>query len=551
MLEKLHIRNYAIIEELDIVFGSGLNIITGETGAGKSILMGALNLVLGERADTAVLLQSDKKCVVEAVFSDWPREQVAAFFTDNDLDMEEDIRIRREIGSNGKSRSFVNDTPVNLSQLKKLSTFLVDLHQQFDTLELETEDFQREALDAFSGQVDRARIMTGQFAQYERTRKALDALQKSQQQANLEADYHRFLFDELDALQLREHEAEELEAESNVLSNADAIQQQLSDATHLLSDSEEPLVQQLKSLINRLYQWEQQLPSLTPLVKRLQAAQVELVDIAGELSRLSSQVESNPARLQKVEERLSVLFNLFRKHSVKDTTALIELREQLALKLQGITNLAAEIDALKKSLAGYEAICMSTAAELSVARKSSAGKMAEQVSQLLSLMGMPNARLRIDVNRSDLSLHGADEIVFLFDANKTGRFEPVRKVASGGELSRLMLGIKSLVASRLSLPTLIFDEIDTGISGEAARQVGLIMKEMSAGHQLIAITHQAQIAAKAKTHFFVYKKEEQGRMVTMIRQLGQEERVEAIAKMLSGEKPTAAALANARELVVG
>lgn len=549
MIDKLQIRNYAIIDELDISFTPGLNIITGETGAGKSILMGALNLVLGQRADTQVLFDTSRKCLVEAVFRVKKQDRINRFFSENDLDEEDEIRLRREISSNGKSRSFINDTPVNLSQLRSLSHMLVDLHQQFDTLELGSEDFQREALDAFCGNLTLASTMAGQYAIYQSARHTLDELRRKQHQANLELDYNRFLFDELDTLALKDNEAEELEAESRLLENADAVRAQLSGASHILKESEQPLVQQIKTIVNRLRPLQEFHPDLTAITDRLQSAQLELADIADELQRIDDHIESSPGRLAWVQDRLSSIYTLYRKHGVKTTAALLSIQETLQGKLDAVMNLSSGISEWEKKTSDAETACLETAAKLSKARHKEKDSLGDKVDQLLKQVGMPNARLKIDIEKSVLSFSGTDDIRFLFDANKTDRFESLQKVASGGELSRLMLSIKSLVAGKLQLPTLIFDEIDTGISGEAARQVGMIMKGMSGNHQIIAITHQPQIAARASSHFFVYKKEEGGRIKTSIRKLDVEERIMTIARMLSGEKPTPAAVENARELV--
>lgn len=549
MLDKLQIRNYAIIDELDISFTTGLNIITGETGAGKSILMGALNLVLGQRADTQVLLDPSRKCQVEAVFRVQEQHRIRLFFEENDLDEEDEIRLRREISSNGKSRSFINDTPVNLSQLRLLSSLLVDLHQQFDTLELGSEDFQREALDAWCGNLPQSTLMAEQFGAFSSYRKKLEELKQQQLKANQELDYHKFLFDELDALDLREHEGENLEAESKLLEHADTVRQQLAGACHILQESEQPIVQQIKSIINRLRPVQEFHPDLAAITERLQGTQAELADIADELQRIDDNMDINPGRLGKIQERLSAIYTMYRKHGVNDTAGLLAVKDGLQQKLDAVTNLSAEIQEWEKKMLAAEKSCLETATLLSKSRNREKENLSAKVNALLKQVGMPNARLKISVEKSGLTATGTDDIRFLFDANKTDRFESLQKVASGGELSRLMLCIKSLVAGKLNLPTLIFDEIDTGISGEAARQVGMIMRDLSAQHQLIAITHQPQIAARAHSHFFVYKQEQGGRVKTTMRRLEQEERIMAIARMLSGEKPTPAAMENARELV--
>lgn len=549
MLQKLHIQNYAIIDDLKIDFSDGLNIITGETGAGKSILMGALNLILGERADSSVLQQQNKKCIVEGSFVIKQSRQVKEFFAANDLDNEKEILIRREIASNGKSRGFINDTPVNLSQLRSLSVLLVDLHQQFDTLDLGTENFQRDVLDAFAGNAELLVNLKEKFANYTKAKKELDALQVLQNNADKELDYNKFLFEELEELSLKENELEELDAELKLLSNAENIKQQLGSIYFELKDSDQPMVQQLKVLQNRLVSLQQYHSGIETLVQRLSSAVIEIKDVADELEGIDNAINFDQQRIEIINERISVGYKLLKKHGVNDTSQLLAIQQQLQQKLDAVLNISASIEKLESQTKQLYDDCIGIAKQISVNRAGQVKQFADKVNKLLVQVGMPNALLKVQLQTADLSVHGIDDIDFLFDANKSNRFEPIGKVASGGELSRLMLSIKSLVARKLELPTLIFDEIDTGISGEAARQVGMIMKDLSAAHQLIAITHQPQIAAKASAHYFVYKEIKDDKIVTSIRLLNNDERITAIAKMLGGEKPTSAALENAKEMV--
>ncbi len=549
MLQKLSIRNYAIIDELQISFADSLNIITGETGAGKSILMGALNLVLGQRADSSVLQDKEKKCIVEGLFLIKQSKQVKEFFAANDLDIETEILLRREIASNGKSRSFINDTPVNLGQLRSLAILLVDLHQQFDTLELGTENFQRTVLDAYAGNADLLQQLKDQFLEYSRTKKELELLQLQQANADKELDYNKFLFEELEELSLKENELEELDAELKLLSNAENVKQQLGSIYFELKDSEQPVVQQLKSLQNKLSTLQQYHPRIASLLGRMSDAVIEIKDVANELEQIDRAVNYDQDRIELINERLSAGYKLLKKHGVNDTAALLLIQEKLQLKLDAVLNISASIEKLEHQSKRLYDDCMKTAASISANRSKQAKPFADKVNKLLVQVGMPNALLKIALKPVELSMYGSDDIEFLFDANKSNRFEPLDKVASGGELSRLMLIIKSLVAQKLELPTLIFDEIDTGISGEAARQVGIIMKDLASAHQLISITHQPQIAARANAHYFVYKDIRADKIVTSIRLLNNDERITAIAKMLSGEKPTAAALENAKEMV--
>ena len=549
MLQKLHIQNYAIIDELQISFSDSLNIITGETGAGKSILMGALNLILGQRADSTVLQDKDKKCIVEGYFSIKQSKRVKEFFTDNDLDNETEILIRREITSNGKSRSFINDTPVNLSQLRSLSILLVDLHQQFDTLDLGTENFQRDVLDAFSGNGELLLQLKEQFTNYTKTKKELEVLQVQQANADKELDYNKFLFEELEELSLKENELEELDTEIKLLSNAENIKQQLGNIYFELKDSEQPIVQQLKSLQNKLTTLQQYSPAIEILCQRMSGAVIEIKDVADELEQIDRGVNFDSQRIEIINEKLSTGYKLLKKHAVNSTADLLAIQEQLQQKLDAVLNISVSIEKLELQVKKMYDACIKIAASISSNRAKHVKPFADQVNKLLVQVGMPNALLKIALQPAGLSVYGTDDIEFLFDANKSNRFEPLSKVASGGELSRLMLIIKSLVAQKLELPTLIFDEIDTGISGEAARQVGIIMKDLATAHQLISITHQPQIAARANAHYFVYKEIKGDKIVTSIRLLNNDERITAIAKMLSGEKPTAAALENAREMV--
>lgn len=549
MLRKLHIQNYAIIHELEIDFLAGLNIITGETGAGKSILAGALGLVLGERADSTVLQDKDKKCFVEAVF-DTGRKEVIRFLKENDLDAGEELVIRREIAANGKSRAFVNDTPVNLNQLKSLSLMLVDLHQQFDTLELNSASFQQEVLDALANNIERLKQYHLIFHSYGRSKKELEALQEQQTAANAALDYNRFLFDELEEAGFKENELEELDAELKLLNNAENVKLQLSGICYELAESDQPLVQQLKSLQNKLHSLDQYHTGIADLAKRLYSAQLELQDIAEELEHINQGVQYSAERIQFINDRLSLGYKLQKKHGVNSTGELLKIQNNLQQKLNDILNIGEAISKKDKETNELLEQAAQLAKGISENRKKTAGPFIENVNALLAKVGMPNARFKVEIDPlPGLAENGADSIAFLFDANKSNRFDPLQKVASGGELSRLMLCIKSLVARKLQLPTLIFDEIDTGISGEAARQVGNIMKELAASHQLISITHQPQIAARADAHYFVYKGIRNDKIVTSVRKLSNDERITSIAQMLSGEKPTAAALQNAKEMV--
>lgn len=549
MLFRLVIQNYAIIEQLEVDFSAHLNVITGETGAGKSILLGALSLILGERADPSVLFDKTRKCVIEGQFR-VKKEQVQGFFETHELDMEENVIIRREISSAGKSRAFINDTPVNLGQLNELSGLLVDLHQQFDTLELEKSDFQRQVIDALAGHQDALQAYVRSFREYALRQKELKDLQQQRDHANKESDYNKFLLDELLEAALQEGEIEALEAEQQLLSHAEEIKGTLNRICFQLTEDEQPMLQQLRQLqasLQTLAAYHKDVPALA---ERMQSSYVELQDIAAEIEQLNDHVQFDGERLEQLSERLNLANRLLKKHGVQNTAALLAIQADLEQKLEGMLNLDDRIQELEKSIAALQQQLEKAAAGITKARQAQVAPFEQKVNALLAQVGMPNARIKVDIQQGPLQLYGQDVIEFLFDANKSNQFGPIRKVASGGELSRLMLCIKSLVARSVALPTLIFDEIDTGISGEAARQVGIIMKELARGHQVVCITHQPQLAGKADAHYFVYKQLEGEQVHTHVRLLTQEERITAIAKMLGGEKPTAAALENAREMVM-
>jgi DNA repair protein RecN (Recombination protein N) len=549
MLSKLLIHNYAIIEELEIKFSSGFNIITGETGAGKSILMGALNLILGQRADSSVLMDAQKKCIIEGRFEFNNTDTLSTFFQEQELDLDEEIIIRREIASNGKSRSFINDTPVNLSVVKQLGMFLVDLHQQFDTLDISSENFQREVLDALADNSSNLKKLKLQFDLLSNVRKELAQLKHQQESANKELDYNQFLFDELEELQLKENELEGLDQELKVLNNAEHIKQQLEMLYSSLNGSEQPIVQQLKSLLHKLKSLESFHSNIEEISKRLNSTTIELEDIADELSRMENSVKYDPEKIVVINERISSGYKLMKKHGANSTSDLIVVKNQLQIKLEGYTNISSSIERLEKEQEKLYIECLNSAKQISKKRVAQVDGFVSKVNQLLNQVGMPNARIKVRMDIVDLNSSGIDAIDFLFDANKSNKFESIGKVASGGELSRLMLSIKSLVAQKLALPTLIFDEIDTGISGEAAKQVGIIMKDLSSSIQLISITHQPQIAAKANHHYYVYKETKSNKIATKVSVLSKEERVIAVAKMLGGENPSAAAIENAKEMI--
>jgi DNA repair protein RecN (Recombination protein N) len=550
LLQQLHIHNYAIINQIEIDFSSSLNIITGETGAGKSIVMGALSLILGERADSTVLIDASKKCFIEGYFNVEKKEQVKLFLVENDIEVTDDLIIRREITSNGKSRAFINDTPTTLQQLKQLTNLLVDLHQQFDTLELGEDNFQREVIDALAENGNLLSRYKTYFKQYTATSKELEKLTLQKQNFQKELDYNQFLFDELNELDLKENELEDLEDELKILSNSEGIKSALTKVFFELKENDQPIVNQLKQLLHQLQNFASYHSGIQDIITRMQSCQIELQDISEEVDAVNNDIIFDESRINFINDRIAIGYKLLKKHNAKTTNELLLIKQQLEQKLQAVLEIDNTIVATAKQVEGLLQKANELAKKISDNRQSQAPVLAKQVNELLHKVGMPNAQLKVEIKHCALNIAGNNEIAFLFDANKSNKFEPIKKVASGGELSRLMLCIKYLVAQKIDLPTLIFDEIDTGISGEAAKQVGIIMQNLASNRQIICITHQPQIAAKATQHLFVYKEVVNEKINTNIRVLNKDEKVLAIAKMLSGENPSATAIASAKELIV-
>jgi DNA repair protein RecN (Recombination protein N) len=549
MLQTLTIQNYAIIDELQVQFGTNLNIITGETGAGKSILMGALDMVLGKRADTSVLKNNNKKCFVEAVFTAIHKNDLKFFFEENDIDLLDEVIVRREITPNGKSRSFINDSPVNVATVKALGGLMVDLHRQFDTAEIESENFQRQVLDSLAGHENLLHDLKLLFTEITSHKKTITQLKEAQEAANKEADYNTFLFEELEKLQLKPNELETLDEELALLSNAEQIKAQLGAIHQPLLQGDMPVVQFLKQAINKLGAISNISSNLTSLQSRLNEVYIELKDIADELEKADEATVHNPKRIDEINERIAIGYKLQKKHNVTTTAELMDLQEALSQKLQSSVQLQQQIAVLGKELETKLNTAEKIAQQLSKNRQAVTDNLCIKITEILGKVGMPNAALKISITPTTLHAYGVDEVSFLFDANKTGKYEPIHKVASGGELSRLMLAVKYLVAKHIKLPVLVFDEIDTGISGEAAKQVGSIMKGLAQNQQIIAITHLPQTASQADAHFFVYKEEANKTIATKIKQLSNNERIEVIAQMLSGENPTESARNNAKELI--
>ena len=549
MLSKLEIHNYILIDQLSIDLSNQLSVITGETGAGKSIIMGALGLILGDRADSTVCRDASKKCFIEGTFSLSNKQTYQAFFTEHELDLTDEVIIRREINAQGKSRAFINDTPINLNELKQLTSQLVDLHQQFDTLTLGDTDFQRTVIDALAGvQKDLAQYQSV-FHLWKEHQKQLAELISRRDEFEKTESYKKHLLEELAALQLKENELENLEQELKFLENAVSIKAQINQSIQVLESADNPIVQQLKQIANNLdpiVKWQ---PEFADLLNRLKAAQIELADVANELSSWQDKIDFDDKKLVVIQDRLSEGYSLQKKHKVQSTNELISIQQQLELDLTAVLSLDEEINQLTKQVKSDEKQVVELATTLTQKRNKETAPFTKNVNQLLHQVGMPNAKIKVTIDEVAYNAYGKDKIDFLFDANNTQKFEPIKKVASGGELSRLMLCIKSLVAKSIDLPTMIFDEIDTGISGEPAKQVGLLLQGLGQARQVLCITHQPQIAAKGHAHLFVYKEQKGTSTNTFLRALSANERVQHIALMIGGDPPSKSALENAKELL--
>lgn len=551
MLAQLSISNYAIIDQLTIHPGARLNIVTGETGAGKSIILGALSLILGERADTSVLINKEQKCVVEASFETAGNEAFEAALRAHELDIEHPSIIRREISSSGKSRAFINDTPVNLSTLAELTGLLVDLHQQFDNRSIEDEAFQMSVLDITGDSRNQYHDYRKRYTVWQNSNRNLNELKARQAQLQKETDYKQFLFDELEQANLKPDEIEQAESKLKQLSGAERIINTLQQARFALEEGEAPIIGEIRRQSQQLQQISEMLPAAATLQSRLHSAYEELRDIASELSDLEEQVYLDPEQMAILQDRFDLGMKLLKKHAVNSTASLLDIWSNLSDELKGMQNLQAQIAELEQASEQAFRELSVAAEQLSKSRQQCAPQLSAQLSSMLAEVGMPNAQFQVQLTASDKpGPLGMDIVSFRLDANRSGQYQPIAKAASGGEKSRIALCVKSLIAKAVALPTLIFDEVDTGISGEAARKVGALLEDLSAFRQVICITHQPQVAAKGETHFYVYKEEgSTGKIGTHIRTLNRDEKVFAIARMIGGEQPSEAALSNARELI--
>jgi DNA repair protein RecN (Recombination protein N) len=549
MLKSLHVRNYALIRHLEIEFRPGFTIITGETGAGKSILLGALSLLLGSRADTSVLKDKEKKCIVEGSFDISPYGY-HSFFMVNDMDYDDHLIIRREISPGGKSRAFINDTPVNLHLLKELGTRLVDVHSQHENLHLKEHEFQLMVLDTVARNRALLSAYQDQFHRYADLESGLAGLKEKASKSRTDLDYYTFQYQQLAEARLSAGEQEGLEQELKTLDHAGEIKRNLDLVYYLFSGQEDAVISKLRESIHALESISAFYPAARELSERVTSAMIELKDIAEEAEKSGADIEIDPGRQQIVRERLDMLFNLMQKHGVNDVDGLIRLQADLDARIQDIASYDEQIEKLERELSEKLGQLEKQAAELTARRIKILPEIEGEVNSMLKVLGIPNALFRVQHGElKDLTENGRDEVEFLFSANKQVQPQELSRIASGGELSRLMLSIKSLLSDSLELPTIIFDEVDSGVSGEIAEKVGTIMKKMSSGKQVINITHLPQVAGKGDYHYLVHKYDEGGATITDIRLLDDEDRVLEIARMLSGEELTEAAISNARELL--
>ncbi|OAQ42217.1 DNA repair protein RecN [Pedobacter psychrophilus] len=549
MLSRLLIKNYALIDNLDISFGNDLNVITGETGAGKSIVLGALGLILGQRAEGKYFFNQQKKCIVEGFFN-IGEYQLKDFFIDNDLDYENETVLRREIALDGKSRAFINDTPVTLGILKNLGQQLIDVHSQHATLEINNADFQLLVIDVVAEHQDLLIEYKNQFQSYKKNQRKLKTLKEDTDKAKADQDYYQFLFDELETASINEGEQENLEIELNSLSHSEEIKKNLLGANFLIDNSEESALPKLKEALTQIQSLEKYQPNVLAFADRLKSAIIEIKDINDELETLEQATSFNESRLDEINERLSLFYSLQKKHRLNNNEELINFKNELSDKLNKILFADEDLEKLENELAKSEKELQQKAEKISKNRAKVIPQIEKHILETLAEVGMNNSQLKIEKKTAlVLDKDGNDEIKFLFNANKGHQLNELNKVASGGELSRLMLSIKSLIAKKTALPTIIFDEIDTGVSGEVANRVGIIMEELAKNMQVITITHLPQMASKGKAHYFVYKATKDDFTYTQIKRLNEDERILEIAKMLSGENPKESALQNARELL--
>ncbi|GAB3727492.1 DNA repair protein RecN [Spirosoma lituiforme] len=548
MLSHLLIKNYALIDELELSPDRELNIVTGETGAGKSIILGAIGLLLGNRADTRVLYNPEQKCIIEGTIG-VSGYRIERIFEEEELDYSDSCIVRREISVSGKSRAFVNDTPVNLETLRRVTSQMMDIHSQHDSVLLGSNEYQLEIVDTYAQNEGQLRTYRADYQTYRAKKSHYDQLQSEASAMRKEFDYNNFLYEELVKAQLLPDEQESLEQELTILENAEDIKERLQVAYEYLDNTEQSVIDFLKGTVSNLTYISKLSSQYEQLLQRAQSSLIELRDLADEISIEQDRVDIDDTRAETIRERLNLVYQLQTKHQAKDVTALIALRDELGQKVSKVLNLDDALTDAKAQADAARAQLQSSASALSTSRDVVLQPIETEIGHLLNDLGMPNASLKIHAETGKPTPTGVDTISFLFSANKGVKPQQLKNVASGGEFSRLMMAIKYILASKRSLPTIVFDEIDAGVSGEIAIKMGNMMRDMAHSHQIIAITHLHQIAGQGTAHYFVYKDHSAAKTVSRIKRLTLDERVNEIAQMIGGKNPSPSALKNAREIL--
>lgn len=550
MLQQLYIKNFTLIDELNIELHPGFSVITGETGAGKSIILGAIGLLLGQRADSKTIKQGADRCVIEAHFN-LSRYQLEPFFTDNDIDYDaSDCIIRRELTAAGKSRAFINDTPVSLALLKELGDMLVDVHSQHQNLLLGKQDFQLEVVDTLAKDQDALTAYQQAYAAYHDKQRQLRELQEEMERNRQNVDFLQFQYEELANAQLVEDEQEEMEQQRETMTHSEDIKTALYETQQHLSADEQGVLSLLRKSLSAIHTITKVYPASEEWIERMESCQIELKDIAQDVEARLDAIDFDPAELERINQRLDKLYDLQKKYHVDTVAALIQQRDELKRQLSQIENSDETLSTLQEELDKLRNTCLRQAEELTKHRQKTAKEIERQMHERLVPLGMPNVRFEVKVNKTDLHKNGQDDIAFLFSANTSSPLQPIAQVASGGEIARVMLSLKAMISGAVKLPTIIFDEIDTGVSGKIAERMAEIMQEMGANdRQVISITHLPQIAALGTTHYRVSKEETAKGTVSQMRLLSEEERIHEIAQMLSGSDITVAAIQNAKELL--
>ena len=550
MLQQLYIRNFTLIDELDIELRPGFSVITGETGAGKSIILGAIALLLGQRADSKTIKQVSDRCIIEAHF-DLTRYQLKPFFDENDIDYDaSDCIIRRELTAAGKSRAFVNDTPVALSLLKELGDMLVDVHSQHQNLLLGKQDFQLEVIDTIAQ--DQALLNEYQqtFAAYHEKQRQLQALQEEMERNKQNLDFLQFQYEELTIVQLVEDEQEKLEQQREMMTHSEDIKTALYETNQHLVADEQGILSRLRKSLSAIHTITKVYPTSEDWIERMESCQIELKDIAQDVEARLEDIDFNPAELERINQRLDKIYDLQKKYHAETIAELIQQRDELKRQLSQIENSDEALASLQNELDVLKKKCLQQAETLTKLRQKASKEIERQMRERLVPLGMPNVRFEVKVNKTELHKSGQDDIAFLFSANTSSPLQPISQVASGGEIARVMLSLKAMISGAVKLPTIIFDEIDTGVSGKIAERMAEIMKEMGANdRQVISITHLPQIAALGTTHYRVSKEETATGTTSKMQMLSNDERIHEIAQMLSGSDITAAAIQNAKELL--